>query len=83
MPVNIYAKNIQEVYAKPFTKGELNDLNCYLYGLALKAMDKKELAIKAFTQALNQNPFLWSAWVELCLIICHDYDFSDGLEYLS
>jgi len=61
----------------------LNDLNCYLYGLALKGLEKKELAIKAFISALNLNPFLWSAWVELCLIICHDYDFSDGLEYLS
>ena len=51
--------------------------------MALKSLEKKELAIQAFIQALNKNPFLWTAWVELCLIICHDYDFSDGLEYLS
>ena len=46
-------------------------------------MEKTEQAIDAFIEALNQNPFLWSAWLELCLIICHKDDFSDGLEYLS
>ena len=83
MPVNQYAKNIESIYSRYFKKNELNDLNCYLYGMALKALEKKEQAIEAFIQALNLNPFLWTAWVELCLIICHDYDFSDGLEYLA
>lgn len=79
MPTNKYAKNIERIYSKHFKKGKLDDLNCYLYGLALKDMEKTEQAISAFIMALNKNPFLWSAWLELCTIICHKYDFTDGV----
>jgi tetratricopeptide (TPR) repeat protein len=79
VPTNKYAKNIIKNYDLHFKKGELNDLNCYLYGMALKDMEKTDQAIDAFIEALNQNPFLWTAWLELCLIICHNFDFSDGV----
>ena len=43
----------------------LNGINLYLYGVVLKERNKKEEAKQAFMQALNKQPLLWSAWLEL------------------
>ncbi len=37
----------------------------YLYGVILKERNKKEQAREVFVKALNRNPLLWSAWLEI------------------
>lgn len=55
-----------EVELEQFYKtGSLNGINLYLYGLILKERNKKREAIRAFIEALNKQPMLWSAWLEL------------------
>ena len=53
-----------------YNRSELSDLNLYIYALSLKEQDKIAPAIEAFMKTLDQNPFLWSAWVEVCSLIC-------------
>lgn len=81
-PINLYSKNILETFKPLFARKQLNDLNCYLYGLALKENEQNEEAIRALIQALNINPCLWTAWLEICLIITKN-DITDALGYLS
>ena len=68
-PFNLYANNILEIFKPLYLKKELNDFNCYLFGLALREKGQHEEAIKAFIEAINQNPLLWTAWLEICSII--------------
>jgi hypothetical protein len=41
----------------------------YLFGVILKDLNEKEEARKYFINSLNKFPYLWSAWVDLCLIL--------------
>lgn len=43
----------------------MNGINLYLYGVILKERNKKEQAREVFIKALNKNPLLWSAWLEV------------------
>lgn len=59
-----------EVELEQFYKtGSLNGINLYLYGLILKERSKKREAIRAFIEALNKQPMLWSAWLELSELV--------------
>ena len=41
----------------------------YLFGVILKDLNEREEAKKFFINSLNKFPYLWSAWVELCLLL--------------
>jgi anaphase-promoting complex subunit 8 len=45
-----------------------NPFCLYLYGVILKDLDQKEEAKEMFIKSLNLFPFLWGAWIDLCLI---------------
>lgn len=45
-----------------------NPFCLYLYGVILKDLDQKEEAKEMFINCLNLFPFLWGAWVDLCMI---------------
>lgn len=81
-PINLYANNIYETMKPLYVKKQLNDLNCYLFGLALKEKGLYEEAVQAFTSTLNQNPLFWTAWLEICSII-NKQDLTDSLAYLA
>lgn len=44
-------------------------MNLYLYGLVLREQERSREARKLFIECLNEFPYLWSAWIELCKII--------------
>jgi anaphase-promoting complex subunit 8 len=44
-------------------------VSIYLYGVLLKEKNKKDQAREVFIKALNKNPLLWSAWLELASLI--------------
>ena len=45
-----------------------NPFCLYLYGTILKELDQKEEAKEIFINCLNIFPFLWGAWIDLCMI---------------
>jgi anaphase-promoting complex subunit 8 len=47
---------------------ELSPFMLYLYGVILKELNMGKQAKTMLIKSLNGFPFLWSAWVELCLI---------------
>ncbi|CDW85316.1 anaphase-promoting complex subunit 8-like [Stylonychia lemnae] len=53
--------DLQSLYQKDL----LNGINLYLYGVILREKNKKDEAKQVLIQALNKQPLLWSAWLEL------------------
>jgi len=47
----------------------LNCLNLYLYGVILKLRNKEEKAKEVLIRAINKFPLLWSAWLELNMML--------------
>ncbi|KAL4478389.1 hypothetical protein ABPG74_006624 [Tetrahymena malaccensis] len=65
-----------------YKKGDLCDVNRYLYGLVLKDQERTEEARQVFLGVLNDFPCFWSAWIELCkLIQTEDIKFLDFKEH--
>ena len=63
---------IESAYRR--TKDSLSAPNLYLFGVILKQRGNVEEAREMLTAALNKMPLLWSAWLELALIMKHDSD---------
>lgn len=43
----------------------------YLYGVVLKKLDLKDMAIPVLVESVHAAPTLWSSWVELAPLITH------------
>jgi anaphase-promoting complex subunit 8 len=59
---------IQKQLESFYQKGELDSFNLYLYAVVLKELNLKDASKALLIKSLNQFPYNWSAWVELCLI---------------
>jgi anaphase-promoting complex subunit 8 len=79
---NNAAWNLESILEPLYNAGLLNDLNCYLLGIAKRELEKYTEAVDIFTVALNKNPCLWSAWVELCKIVSSN-DYIEVFEVLK
>ena len=63
---------IESAYRR--SKDSLSAPNLYLFAVILKSKGNTEEAREMLTAALNKMPLLWSAWLELALIMKHDSD---------
>ncbi|CAG9769755.1 unnamed protein product [Ceutorhynchus assimilis] len=52
-----------------FYENKLDGYCSYLYGIVLKKLDLKSLAIDVLMKAVQEEPILWSAWYELGKLI--------------
>ncbi|XP_060518320.1 cell division cycle protein 23 homolog isoform X2 [Cylas formicarius] len=52
-----------------FYDNKLDGYCIYLYGIILKKLDLKTLAINVLTKAVQEEPILWCAWYELGKLI--------------
>lgn len=48
-----------------YSKRKLDGYLLYLYGVVLKKLDLKELAVKVFVESINSVPTLWCSYLEL------------------
>lgn len=48
---------------------ELNAINLYMYGTVLKKRNKQQKAKQVLIEAINKYPLLWSAWLELNIML--------------
>ncbi|XP_035792657.1 cell division cycle protein 23 homolog [Anopheles albimanus] len=48
---------------------QLDGYCLYLYGVILKKLDLNDMAIQVFVEAVNAEPTLWSAWIELAPLV--------------
>lgn len=48
----------------------------YLYGVVLKKLDLKEMAIPVLVESVRAAPTLWSSWIELAPLITHKEQFA-------
>lgn len=48
-----------------YNQRKLDGYGLYLYGIVLKKLDLKELAVKVLVEAITAAPMLWGAYVEL------------------
>lgn len=53
-----------------FYENKLDGYCSYLYGIVLKKLDLKSLAIDVLIKAIQDEPVLWCAWYELGKLIC-------------
>ena len=54
---------------KYYLADNLNAINLYMYGVILKSRQKEDQAKEVLIKALNKYPLLWSAWMELNMIL--------------
>ncbi|KFB47820.1 hypothetical protein ZHAS_00015776 [Anopheles sinensis] len=69
-----HAKDFAELVSTLRTErslGKLDGYCLYLYGVILKKLDLTILAVQVFVEAINAEPTLWSAWVELAPLVTH------------
>lgn len=52
-----------------YSQRKLDGFGLYLYGVVLKRLDLKEMAVTVFVEAINAIPTLWSAYVEMSPLI--------------
>lgn len=57
---------------------KLDGYGIYLYGVILKKLDLKQLAVSVFLEAVHLVPTMWNAWLELAPLI-QDMDQLRGL----
>lgn len=70
--VNQQAKNLARQLERLYQQDMLDDLNTYLYGLAMIDLLRYEDAAHAFIRSLNANPCNWAAWQELARLLLQD-----------
>lgn len=51
------------------SKQQLDGYCLYLYGVVLRKLDLKELAVKVFVESIKQVPALWCSYVELVSLL--------------
>ena len=68
-PLHAEIHNLERDLKQLYSNKELNGINLYLYGLVLREQERSKDARKIFIECLNEFPYLWSAWIELCKII--------------
>lgn len=57
-----------------FYDNKLDGFCSYLYGVVLKKLDLKSLAIDMLVKAVQEEPILWSAWFELGKMMGDKYE---------
>lgn len=60
---------IEQEMERVYNSSNLNSLNLYMYGVILKSRKKDEKAKEVLVKALNKYPLLWSAWMELNMML--------------
>ena len=68
-PQHSEIQNLQRDLGKLYSQNALRGINLYLYGLVLREQERTKEAREVLIQCLNEFPYLWSAWIELCKII--------------
>uniref|UniRef100_A0A182X797 Cyclosome subunit 8 n=1 Tax=Anopheles quadriannulatus TaxID=34691 RepID=A0A182X797_ANOQN len=61
------------------SKDSLDGYCLYLYGVILKKLDLNDIAVRVFVEAINAEPTLWSAWLELAPLV-NDKRMLEGLK---
>ncbi|XP_053675821.1 cell division cycle protein 23 homolog [Anopheles nili] len=67
-----HAKDFSELLSTLRTEHSQKSLDgfcLYLYGVILKKLDLTEMAVRVFVEAINAEPTLWSAWLELAPLV--------------
>jgi hypothetical protein len=67
--VNKELATIEAEMEEHYRADRLNGINCYLMGVIFKERNKQAEAKEAFIKALLQQPLLWSAWLELGVML--------------
>lgn len=67
--VNKALTQIEKKLEAYYEQGKLDALNLYIYGVTLKQRNKIKKAKEVLVAALNKFPLLWSAWLELNLLL--------------
>ena len=60
---------IENDLSEYYEKDQLNAINLYMYGSVLKKRNKEQKAKQVLIECLNKYPLLWSAWLELNLML--------------
>ena len=60
---------IENDLSEYYEKDELNAINLYMYGTILKKRNKQQKAKQVLVECINKYPLLWSAWLELNLML--------------
>lgn len=66
------AKDLADLLAtfkKLHIRRKLDAYSLYLYGVVLKKLDLKEMAVPIFLESVHAAPTLWSAWLEMAPLI--------------
>ncbi|XP_050301809.1 cell division cycle protein 23 homolog [Anthonomus grandis grandis] len=63
-------KTLYSELKNDFYENKLDGYCLYLYGVVLKKLDLKSLAVDALIKAVQDEPMLWSAWFELGKLTC-------------
>ncbi|XP_035914825.1 cell division cycle protein 23 homolog [Anopheles stephensi] len=67
-----HAKDFSELLSILRTEHSQQSLDgycLYLYGVILKKLDLTDIAVRVFVEAINAEPTLWSAWLELAPLV--------------
>ncbi|ELT99459.1 hypothetical protein CAPTEDRAFT_196146 [Capitella teleta] len=64
-----YLKVIRQELYKKYKVNELDGYALYLYGIVLRKLELLRDAVDVFVEALCKEPMLWSAWLELALLV--------------
>ncbi|XP_030755026.1 cell division cycle protein 23 homolog [Sitophilus oryzae] len=62
-------KELCSEFKNDFYDNKLDGYCTYLYGIVLKKLDLKSLAIDIFIKSIQQEPLIWGAWYELGKLI--------------
>lgn len=54
-----------------YAQRKLDGFCLYLYGVVLKKLDLKDMAIPVLVESVHATPTLWSSWLELSPLITH------------
>ncbi|XP_066254527.1 cell division cycle protein 23 homolog [Euwallacea similis] len=57
-----------------FYENKLDGFCSYLYGIVLKKLGLRSLAVDVFLKAIQDEPILWSSWFELGKLMCDKYN---------
>lgn len=69
---NAHLKDLSELMSllnEDYNHKLLDGYGMYLYGVILKKLDLKELAVTVFLECVHLVPTLWQAWVELAPLV--------------